>query len=243
MSTHDLFKAETAILAAARTVSGQINLPPETYRNELVSLIEHYHRLVRESRRLIAHSDRAERELNTLNARLHELAVAMEYKATHDPLTNIYNRGAIIERMTHSLSKSHVALVVLDIDYFKCINDEFGHPTGDAVICELVSRVQGVLNGMGDIGRVGGEEFSIVLAEFSLDQAVALVEEIHASLNQSPLAALPQRLVTASFGVSWCPRGTRFEDAYGSADAALYEAKRQGRNRIMQKAICNAKEC
>lgn len=58
--------------------------------------------------------------------------------------------------MTHSLSKSHVALVVLDIDYFKCINDEFGHPTEDAVICELVSRVQGVLNGTGDIGWVGG---------------------------------------------------------------------------------------
>ncbi len=237
MSTHDLFKIENAILVAAHAISEQANLPAETYRNELVSLIGHYQRLVRESRRLIAHSDRAERELNVLNTRLHELAVAMEYKATHDPLTNIYNRGAIIERMTHCLSKSDVALVVLDIDHFKRINDEFGHPTGDAVICELVARVQRVLDGIGDIGRVGGEEFTIVLAEFSPAQAIALVDEIHASLNHSPLGVLPHRLVTASFGVSWCPQGTSFDDAYGCADAALYEAKRQGRNCVIQKII------
>jgi len=239
MSTHDLFKTENAILVAARAIGDQENLPSNLYRNELVSLTEHYQRLVRESRRLIAHSDRAERELNALNARLHELAGALEYKATHDPLTNIYNRGAIIERMTHGLSKSHVALVVLDIDHFKCINDEFGHPTGDAVICELVARVQSVLNGVGEIGRVGGEEFSIVLAKFSPSQALALVEEIHANLNQSPLRVLPQRLVTASFGISWCPQGTSFDDAYGNADAALYEAKHQGRNRVIQKVLGN----
>ncbi|MDR3411702.1 MAG: GGDEF domain-containing protein [Formivibrio sp.] len=239
MSTHDLFETENAVLAAARVMAENENLSAEKYRTALISLTDHYQRIVRESKRLIARSDRAERELNILNTRLQELAAAMEYKATHDPLTGIYNRGAIVERITQCLNQSPVALIVLDIDLFKRINDEFGHPKGDAVICELVSRVQCVLNGVGAIGRVGGEEFTIVLAEFSLNQAVALAEDIRENLNQSPLTALPHRLVTASFGVSWCPTGTCFDDAYGCADTALYEAKRQGRNRVMHTGICN----
>ena len=237
MSTHDLFETEHAIMAAAREVCAREGLTAEKYRDALVSLIENYQRSVRESKRLIARSDRAERELNRLNARLQELAADMEYKATHDPLTNIYNRGAIVERITAGLRQGAMSLIVLDIDFFKRINDEFGHPTGDAVICELVARVQCVLGGMGEIGRVGGEEFTIMLPHFSLAQAMVLAEAIHARLNHSPLAALPKRLVTASFGVCECAQGMSFDAAYGCADAALYEAKRQGRNCVISRHI------
>lgn len=244
MSMHDLFEAEHAILAAARDIGSREGLTADGYRGALVSLTEHYQRSVRESRRLIARSDRAERELNRLNARLQELAADMEYKATHDPLTNIYNRGAIVERITTGLCQGPMALIVLDIDLFKRINDEFGHPTGDAVICELVARVQRVLAGMGEIGRVGGEEFTIMLPQFSLAQAMVVAEAIHARLNHSPLAALPQRLVTASFGVCGCAQGMSFDEAYGCADAALYEAKRQGRNRVISRHVAvNGASC
>ncbi|MCG8707169.1 GGDEF domain-containing protein [Brenneria sp. 4F2] len=230
MSTFELFTPEYDILIAARNVANQQNMPAEVYRDTLLALTEHYQRLVRESHRLISRSDRAEKELNRLNAQLHKLAGELEYKASHDPLTNVYNRGAIIERINQTLERNQAALIVLDIDHFKRVNDVFGHPTGDAVICALMSRVREVLKGSGSIGRVGGEEFTILLDDFAIEQAVAIAERIHFSLNDTPLSVLPQQAVTASFGVSWAPPRTCFDTLYGSADAALYKAKNRGRN-------------
>ncbi|MEE3660734.1 GGDEF domain-containing protein [Brenneria sp. g21c3] len=230
MRAFELFTPEYDILIATRNVANQQNMPAEVYRDTLLTLTEHYQRLVRESHRLISRSDRAERELNRLNAQLHKLADELEYKASHDPLTNVYNRGAIIERVNQTLKRNQAALIVLDIDHFKRVNDAFGHPTGDAVICALTSRVREVLKGSGSIGRVGGEEFTILLDDFALEQAVAIAERIHYSLNDAPLPVLPQQTVTASFGVSWAPSQTCFDTLYGSADAALYRAKNRGRN-------------
>ncbi|RLM27713.1 diguanylate cyclase [Brenneria alni] len=232
MSTFELFTPEYDILLAARNVANQQNMPAEVYRDTLLALTEHYQRLVRESHRLISRSDRAEKELNRLNTQLHKLAVELEYKASHDPLTNVYNRGAIIERINQTLERNQAALIVLDIDHFKRVNDAYGHPTGDAVICALMSRVREVLKGTGNVGRVGGEEFTILLDGSTLDQAVAIAKKIHFSLNNTPLNVLPNLVVTASFGVSWAPQKTCFDMLYGAADAALYKAKSQGRNCI-----------
>ncbi|PWC21230.1 GGDEF domain-containing protein [Brenneria roseae subsp. roseae] len=232
MSTFELFTPEYDILLAARRIANQQDMPAEVYRDTLLALTEHYQRLVRESHRLISRSDRAEKELNRLNQQLHKLAIELEYKATHDPLTNVYNRGAIIDRINQTLEHNQAALIVLDIDNFKRINDVYGHPTGDSVIRELMSRVQSVLADTGSIGRVGGEEFTILLDGFTLKQAVITAENIHHSLNKMPLDALPQQLVTASFGVSWAPAKTDFDALYGAADIALYRAKNQGRNRV-----------
>ncbi|MEC5342384.1 GGDEF domain-containing protein [Brenneria populi] len=230
MSTFELFTPEYDILIAARNVATQQNMPAEVYRDTLLALTEHYQRLVRESHRLISRSDRAEKELNRLNAQLHKLASELEYKASHDPLTSVYNRGAIIERINQTLEHDQAALIVLDIDHFKRVNDAFGHPMGDAVICALTTRLREVLKGNGSIGRVGGEEFTILLDNFTLEQAVSIAQRIHFSLNDIPLHVLPQHTVTASFGVSWAPPRTCFDTLYGSADAALYKAKNRGRN-------------
>ncbi|ATA24992.1 diguanylate cyclase [Brenneria goodwinii] len=230
MSTFELFTPEYDILIAARNVANQQDMPAEVYRDTLLALTEHYQRLVRESHRLISRSDRAEKELNRLNGQLHKLAIQLEYKASHDPLTNVYNRGAIIERINQTLERNQAALIVLDIDHFKRVNDAYGHPTGDAVICALMSRVREVLKGEGSIGRVGGEEFTILLDNFTLELAVEIAGRIHFSLNDMPLPVLPQQAVTASFGVSWAPSDTCFDTLYGSADAALYKAKQRGRN-------------
>ncbi|WP_409310073.1 GGDEF domain-containing protein [Pectobacterium sp. B1J-3] len=232
MSTFELFTPEYDILLAARNVANQQNMPADVYRDSLLALTEHYQRLVRESHRLISRSDRAEKELNQLNNQLHKLATELEYKATHDPLTNVYNRGAIIERINQTLAHRQAALIVLDIDNFKRINDAYGHPKGDRVICELMLRVQNVLKDTGSIGRVGGEEFTILLDDVTLQQAVITANNIHRDLNKTPLAVLSQQQVTASFGVSWAPANTDFDTLYGAADIALYRAKSQGRNRV-----------
>lgn len=229
---NELFREESEVLHRSQDVAAQSSLSAEDYRDALLRLNRHYQRLMRETYRLISRSDRAERELNRVNEQLHQLAQELEYKATHDPLTAVWNRSAIIQRITLTLAHGPAALIILDIDHFKKINDEFGHPMGDKVICALVSRVQAHCPPEANIGRIGGEEFTVLLPHFRLSDAVIVAGAIHASLNASPLAVLPRQLVTASLGVSYGKPGSDFETLYNNADAALYDAKNHGRNRV-----------
>jgi diguanylate cyclase (GGDEF)-like protein len=232
MSDIDLFEAETAVLANANDVLASDLVSADDYRTALKELVQGYGQLMRESRRLIARSDRTERELNLLNSRLKQLSDELDYKARHDNLTGALNRGAVFDLAHRFLEDSSLSLIVLDIDFFKRINDEFGHPAGDAVIRELVNRLRKSLDGKGEIGRVGGEEFTVLLRDASLDDAVQLAEKVRLAIAGELFSCLPSRPVTASFGVSWSKAGSDFEDAYARADAALYKAKHGGRNRV-----------
>ncbi|MDY0743908.1 GGDEF domain-containing protein [Paucibacter sp. R3-3] len=231
----DLFEQEAAALERALAARDDPALPAEQYRAALSDLVGHFERLMRESRRLIRRSDREERELNVLNDELHRLAAQLEYKARHDSLTGALNRGAIFERASLHLQRGELSLVVLDIDFFKSINDAFGHPAGDAVICEVVNRLRSATSahaGPAEIGRVGGEEFSILLPRVDIDGAVRQAEAMRQAIAGRPFDCLPGRVVTASFGVSWTPGNGAFGDAYARADEALFEAKRGGRNQV-----------
>ncbi len=232
MSDIDLFEAETAVLANANEVLASDAAGADDYRVALSELVQGYGQLMRESRRLIARSDRTERELNLLNSRLRQLSDELDYKARHDNLTGALNRGAVFDLAHRFLEDSSMSLIVLDIDFFKRINDEFGHPAGDAVIRELVNRLRNSLDGKGEIGRVGGEEFTVLLRNASLDEALRLAEKVRLAIAGELFPCLPSRAVTASFGVSWSQAGSDFEDAYARADAALYQAKHGGRNRV-----------
>lgn len=232
MDFNELFREESEVLNRSQDVAAQTALSAADYRDALLMLNRHYQRLMRETFRLISRSDRAERELNRVNEQLNQLAQALEYKATHDPLTAVWNRGAIIQRISMTLLNGPAALIILDIDHFKQINDAFGHPMGDKVICGLVSRIQTHCPADASIGRIGGEEFTVLLPHYRLSDAVIVAGAIHASLNAAPLAVLPQQLVTASLGVSHGQPGSDFETLYNNADAALYDAKHHGRNRV-----------
>jgi len=232
MSAPDLFEQEAAALARAVQVRDSEGLGGQAYREALSDMIGHYERLMRETRRLIRRSDREERELNVVNGELQQLATQLEYKAKHDSMTGALNRGAIFERAALHLQQGPLALIVLDIDFFKRINDEYGHPAGDAVICEVVQCLCNTLQRSGEIGRVGGEEFSILLPNVSLDDALVQAERMRSGIGDQPFECLPQRLVTASFGVSWTDRLGNFGEAYGRADEALFDAKRAGRNQV-----------
>jgi diguanylate cyclase (GGDEF)-like protein len=234
MNDIDLFEAETAALGRAYKALATNGLPADGYRPALEDLIKHYERLMRETRRLIARSDRTERELNTVNATLQQLSRELDYKARHDNLTGALNRGAVFERAEHYLQTGPLSLVVLDIDFFKRINDAFGHPAGDAVIRELVARLITTLGEFGDVGRVGGEEFTVLLPGMDVTHAMRLAESVRRAIADQAFACLPTHQVTASFGVSWSATGGDFETAYGHADAALYQAKHEGRNRVEQ---------
>lgn len=233
MADVDLFQAEEAALARALAVHARANVDADAYRLALGELIARYQRLMREMRRVIRHGDRQERELNALNARLRQLAEQLDYKASHDSLTGELNRAAVIELVTQHLSRMATSLIVLDIDHFKRINDSFGHPAGDAVIVELVQRLKGALPATGALGRVGGEEFTVVLPGTDLDAATRIAEAMRRAVSDRPFDAVSGGQVTASFGVSWNADGTTFDHAYARADQALYSAKRGGRNRVV----------
>ncbi|MDN2485817.1 GGDEF domain-containing protein [Kosakonia sacchari] len=232
LDINELFKEDYSVLEDARLAAADDRLTADACREKLWAVAKNYQRLIRESYRLISRSDRAERELNRMNEQLQQLAVRLEYEATHDPLTAVFNRSAIINHINQGLTTGHVALILLDIDHFKRINDEYGHPMGDRVICALVARIRRAVPQSAAIGRVGGEEFTIVLPKARVEEAMITASYIHSSLNASPLEVLPQQRVTASFGVSMGHKDSDFETLYSTADTALYHAKKRGRNQV-----------
>ena len=226
----DLFEQEAGVLQAARALYVADDADAERYRAALGDLTLHFERLMRETRRLIARSDRAEREMNALNQQLQTLTQQLEYRATHDALTGVLNRGAVIDQAGQALRRNGGAMIVLDIDHFKRINDEFGHPAGDRVIQAIARCLQELVQAPAIVGRVGGEEFTVLLPTPARDEALAMTERLRQRIAQEATGPAP---VTASFGLSLNAPGTEFEIAYSLADAALYQAKRGGRNQVM----------
>ncbi|MET1117105.1 MAG: GGDEF domain-containing protein, partial [Comamonas sp.] len=123
-------------------------------------------------------------------------------------------------------------LIVLDIDHFKRINDSFGHPVGDRVILGVVACLQAVVPAAAQVGRVGGEEFTVVLPQHSGAASERVAQELRRAIESHAFGLPDGSSVTASFGVCWASAGGDFDSAYGLADEALYAAKRAGRNQV-----------
>ncbi|MCC8402993.1 GGDEF domain-containing protein [Paraburkholderia sp. MMS20-SJTN17] len=221
----DLFQNESLALEKARAIHSIIDADAAEYRQSLGELIDHFQRLMRETRRLIGRSDRAEREMQAL-------AQQLAYRASHDALTGVLNRSAVIDRTTRILRTTSAVMIILDIDEFKRINDDYGHPTGDAVILGVVDCLRRIVGEQGFIGRVGGEEFTVLLPGHDPASGALLAERMREAISDSLVVAPVDRRITASFGASINEIGTGFDTAYGLADAALYRAKRGGRNRV-----------
>jgi len=221
----DLFRKESEALEKARLISADPAAVAGSYHEALAELIVHYERLMRETRRLIGRSDRAEREMQVLTQQL-------QYRAAHDALTGVFNRSEVIEQTIKTLRFNRAVMILLDIDEFKKVNDDYGHPAGDTVIVGIVNCLRTALGNKGFIGRVGGEEFTVVLPGIDFAGAMEVAEGMREQIAAHRFPAPVSRRVTASFGLSDNAVGTDFDTAYGLADAALYAAKRGGRNRV-----------
>ena len=160
----------------------------------------------------------------------------LEKMALHDQLTGLYNRHYLLEEANHKVAqamrhKHDLSLLMIDIDYFKIINDEHGHPAGDAVL-QSVAALLKELSRIEDItARFGGEEFVIVLDHCNAENAEAKAEII----RQKVEALKPEGInVTVSIGVAELNADEEsFSDLLKRADIALYLAKEQGRNRVI----------
>jgi diguanylate cyclase (GGDEF)-like protein len=166
-------------------------------------------------------------------------------RAVIDELTGMLNRAALTTRVDElaqqsALSGEPVGLILADIDRFKAINDRHGHGTGDAVLRDLAYALRKELRAFDLAYRLGGEEFLILLPGADLAQAGAVAEQLRRAVESEPLGGgVP---VTISCGVAASPRDERFdfEPAFSEADAALYEAKRLGRNRVCDRTSYGA---
>jgi two-component system cell cycle response regulator len=173
-----------------------------------------------------------------LHDRLQASELALEHLAHTDVLTQIMNRGAIMGRLHEEVARSKregstLAMGELDIDYFKRVNDTYGHGAGDEVLREVVRRLTVALRPYDGVGRIGGEEFLILIPGAALDSARAVLERLRKAVCAAPIDYLDQQIdVTVSLGGTTV-RGDEPEDqALMRADEALYRAKELGRNRV-----------
>lgn len=164
----------------------------------------------------------------------------MRFKATHDDLTSLWNRGVILDLLGRELTRSQrenvcTTIILGDLDHFKNVNDTYGHLVGDQVLREVARRLLLSVRSYDFVGRYGGEEFLIVLNNCRPDSALGRAEQIRKSICTRPVHTDAGPLeVTMSLGVLLsCDWGHRpAEELLNEVDAALYAAKTEGRNRV-----------
>ncbi|PWC52479.1 hypothetical protein TSO221_14195 [Azospirillum sp. TSO22-1] len=178
-------------------------------------------------------------DLSVEIARRQQLEDDLRRLATTDALTNVPNRRHFMEVAETECRRSHryghpLSLILFDIDHFKQINDTHGHAAGDQVLSRLSDTCVTALRDQDVIGRLGGEEFAVLLPETDGVAAAAVAERLRNAVEQaSPVWSNGELAVTISAGVAaWGPDDEGIETVLHRADEALYEAKRQGRNRV-----------
>jgi diguanylate cyclase (GGDEF)-like protein len=164
----------------------------------------------------------------------------LRHQATHDPLTGLWNRTVILDRLERELARCRregkvVGVLMVDVDHFKGLNDAHGHPAGDAALREISRRLTAGIRPYDSVGRYGGEEFLLVLPECDPTAVAHLGERLREVVAATRLD-LPEGLISVTISVGGAASGAADGDSVESlvraADAALYRAKRAGRDRV-----------
>jgi two-component system, cell cycle response regulator len=162
----------------------------------------------------------------------------LRFQATHDALTGLWNRGALLDLLTTEIertvrTRSSLGVLMLDVDHFKIVNDTHGHLAGDAVLREIAQRIAHVSRKYDIVGRYGGEEFLVLLPTCDVAQTQASAERIRAAIAAQPFAGGGMQIpLTVSIGAAVAPAcGETEAEILSLADLALYDAKSAGRNR------------
>ncbi|WP_323798107.1 diguanylate cyclase [Nisaea sp.] len=222
----------------AKVAKGEWDKPPEGGGwREVKELTEHFSVMIAALKEfnetLQSRIDERTHDLGEANRKLTELA-------TRDPLTGLYNRRHLDVCLNREIERAHrygspLAIVIMDIDHFKAVNDSHGHGVGDLVLQRLAGFLKDTLRSSDIVARIGGEEFCFILPESPEDAALAFLERVRIGISEITFEANATAFnVTCSFGlaelndVSPDP-----EHLMKNADFALYEAKRAGRNRIV----------
>jgi len=178
------------------------------------------------------------RRFAELNSKLLETQRELQRQALTDPLTHIMNRRAILGRLTEEMARAPrqglpLSIGVMDIDHFKLVNDRYGHAGGDSVLQKVVERSLRALRAYDALGRIGGEEFLIVMPGVGARDASIVLERIRHSVRQATIELQGVEIsVTVSIGGA-VNGGEAPEELLHLADEALYRAKGEGRDRVV----------
>jgi diguanylate cyclase (GGDEF)-like protein len=199
-----------------------------------VSVLMELRRVSGELRQHMQERDWYEQQLGEYQAALESQNAQLAAQTRADPLTGLANRRALNAALDAGLDHARaidmpLALAICDIDHFKRINDEHGHPAGDRVLIALAQLLQGMLDEPALASRCGGEEFALLMPGSSRENAAVQCESIRARVAALALSTP----VTISLGLTTYRPGDNAETLYARADQALYEAKRGGRNRLV----------
>lgn len=167
-----------------------------------------------------------------------EIQKVLEYEAIHDPLTGCLNRKGILERLNEELERSErtgetFCVAMCDLDYFKKINDTYGHQAGDDVLKGFVQIVRSQLRPYDQIGRLGGEEFLVVVPEITDSYAKSMLERINKTVQDKQIVTGAGEIkITVSIGGIIVNEKTNIDNIIKQVDEALYTAKEKGRNQV-----------
>lgn len=167
----------------------------------------------------------------------------MELLAFYDPLTGLANRRLFKDRLDQALKKvrrqkNHMALLYLDLDRFKEINDDYGHDAGDVLLIEIANRLRHAVRDSDVISRIGGDEFNLILHDLGCEQdAISVAEKVLESVNQPIDIGVKEVTISASIGITLAPDdGVDAKELIKNADVAMYQSKQLGRNRCQRYA-------
>jgi diguanylate cyclase (GGDEF)-like protein len=179
---------------------------------------------------LLAEYDKKDKKIQSLNKQLKRLAMV-------DPLTQIYNRGYLQERLIMMLEndmKARLAVIMFDVDFFKKVNDTYGHLAGDSVLKTVAAILKQEIRLQGIVGRYGGEEFVVVLKDADEKQAAEVAERIRCQVERASVGQEYDLSVTVSGGVAeYDAQMLDVKSLFMAADEKLYQAKAAGRNCIV----------
>jgi diguanylate cyclase (GGDEF)-like protein len=165
----------------------------------------------------------------------------LNHQATHDALTGLMNRAELMRTMAHLLRvrppTATAAVLFVDLDSFKEVNDAEGHAVGDALLIVLAARLQGAVRPGDIVARFGGDEFVVVLARATEDEAIVVAERIIERCSEPVVAHDVRTRVGASVGITVLHGSADADAVLRSADAAMYDAKRSGRSRYALRRI------
>jgi diguanylate cyclase (GGDEF)-like protein len=199
-----------------------------------IALTAYYTRAI--SKRLLE-GIRLQHANGSLAAQLRTALQKVEIDAATDALTGHWNRRALDDVLKQQVERRAASgrpfsILMLDIDFFKNINDEFGHMVGDDVLRAFAQRLREFLRSADVCARFGGEEFVVVLPETSLATAMEVGQRIRKGIAQAPLLNKPRVQATVSIGVATMEKEQSINELFAAADAAVYLAKNEGRNQV-----------
>ncbi len=207
---------------------------------EMLEAVASYLGIALENTRMYEEIESQKEQIEDLNSKLSKKVVKLQQIATHDYLTGLYNFGHFQSVLGNMLQKNNrrnrqfesICLVMADIDHFKSFNDSYGHEAGNIALKQVANIISDLARGADVVCRYGGEEFIIILPDCEIDGAVQFAERVRAKIESTPVIIFEKEVnITISLGCSLCDSTCNSRACISKADAKLYDAKENGRNR------------